>query len=525
MEAGRQYVVYCDSGSRSAAGAFLLSERGFKACYLKGGIGPQGAVPKDLPPSPAVMPSAPADAKAAPGQGGLVEAQVQASALQAELARASLRVQEALRQKTRAEEALRRAEEAAQAEIAIHRLRMENDARRAHEALDEARRMKAEAEQVQRSRQDSEARLQQELERLRSEFEAREQALTQAAEARQRDSREAERMVAEAERLRSDVAHARDAAEREVQRQREEATRRLQALQEEGERRLREKEARLEAAYAWKFEELSRLQQSLRDGHPGADVPMPPAAPEPPPEIDPRGRQDALRQAVMTRVKSARDNLAQAFVEHTRELDSLRRERAVADAAARQAAEQAEHLLGEYQTAYARWREEEAERLHSGRETLQADSGPLAEALRQARAAHEEARAVHEAASLALRHRLAGPDGPGGTPVSVLEASLRRAEAGLQRSARLRWDAEQAARELAEGTARLARREQRLKPALDSGPPVWMEQPEAAASNDEDDGLWASQRALARLRERAGRAQRLAAQHPATPDGAERPPG
>lgn len=38
LEPGRRYVVYCDSGSRSCAAAFLLAQRGFEASVLKGGL-------------------------------------------------------------------------------------------------------------------------------------------------------------------------------------------------------------------------------------------------------------------------------------------------------------------------------------------------------------------------------------------------------------------------------------------------------------------------------------------------------
>ena len=34
-----EYIVCCDTGRRSSAAAYILSERGFKACVLKGGIG------------------------------------------------------------------------------------------------------------------------------------------------------------------------------------------------------------------------------------------------------------------------------------------------------------------------------------------------------------------------------------------------------------------------------------------------------------------------------------------------------
>jgi CRP-like cAMP-binding protein len=38
LDRGRRYVVYCDTGSRSAAAAFLLSERGFEVALLKDGL-------------------------------------------------------------------------------------------------------------------------------------------------------------------------------------------------------------------------------------------------------------------------------------------------------------------------------------------------------------------------------------------------------------------------------------------------------------------------------------------------------
>jgi CRP-like cAMP-binding protein len=38
LEAGRCYVVYCDSGRRSASATYLLSERGFDARLLAGGV-------------------------------------------------------------------------------------------------------------------------------------------------------------------------------------------------------------------------------------------------------------------------------------------------------------------------------------------------------------------------------------------------------------------------------------------------------------------------------------------------------
>lgn len=44
FDTGTEYIVYCDTGSRSSAASFLLSERGFQARVLKGGM---ASIPDD----------------------------------------------------------------------------------------------------------------------------------------------------------------------------------------------------------------------------------------------------------------------------------------------------------------------------------------------------------------------------------------------------------------------------------------------------------------------------------------------
>jgi len=41
LDKNREYIVYCQSGRRSSAAAFLLAQHGFKACWLRGGFGVQ----------------------------------------------------------------------------------------------------------------------------------------------------------------------------------------------------------------------------------------------------------------------------------------------------------------------------------------------------------------------------------------------------------------------------------------------------------------------------------------------------
>jgi rhodanese-related sulfurtransferase len=39
LDPEKKYVVCCDTGRRSSAGAYILSERGYQAYVLRGGIG------------------------------------------------------------------------------------------------------------------------------------------------------------------------------------------------------------------------------------------------------------------------------------------------------------------------------------------------------------------------------------------------------------------------------------------------------------------------------------------------------
>jgi rhodanese-related sulfurtransferase len=38
LDRGKEYIVYCHSGRRSAAAAFLFAQRGFKVWLLDGGL-------------------------------------------------------------------------------------------------------------------------------------------------------------------------------------------------------------------------------------------------------------------------------------------------------------------------------------------------------------------------------------------------------------------------------------------------------------------------------------------------------
>ena len=272
------YVVYCDTGTRSAVAAFLLAERGFDVHYLEGGLMRYDGVPAaaglDLNAhdgtSGAATAPLPTSQKPARERG--TDAAVQAAALSVELAITDIRIAdanaaiagaqqhardaaaEALRvttdlarreaeleagQKIEAERQLIAAEMArGRAEVerrTAEKLRAEKKriqaaAVAAHRELTEAQRLKAEIEQARFEVQAQAVAAAQgdviEARRLKDELEqARAAAEAAAAAHAARDQADGERLKAEVERARLDAEAAAAAAVAAAQRETQEAQR------------------------------------------------------------------------------------------------------------------------------------------------------------------------------------------------------------------------------------------------------------------------------------------------------------
>jgi CRP-like cAMP-binding protein len=246
LDRDKVYVVCCDTGVRSAVGAFLLSERGFDVHFLHGGLLKQAEASKPAsapPPKPrpnptpsnpsattipvsAVVPSSQkseAERQVTgkqPGIGnGSLDADLRAQALKTELAKANIQLEEARKLKEQADKARLEIEQATAARIQAERAHLAQEAEQARQAVEEARRLKTQLEQAKREVQKfaSQAR-DKESEELRT-------ANLQLEEAH-RVKLEAEKARVEMEReLRERLAieQARLAAEAEAERQRLEA--------------------------------------------------------------------------------------------------------------------------------------------------------------------------------------------------------------------------------------------------------------------------------------------------------------
>jgi len=357
LDKDKTYIVYCDSGSRSSVAAFLLSERGFDVHSLAGGLleyGILSAVEQrfseafnnpasdtaltiesnaldDLPITVAAL--VPASHRSENEQDsttmhrptdvdGVVDAEIRAQALKAELGKANIKLEEARKYKEQAELAREQLTNAASKTLKAERERLAEGAKRAKQQIEEAQALKEElarakkaaqieaaeldqqraaeleeanrqveearqlkkelakakraaAEQAKRLKQKEKAELEEanrqleEARRLKKEAEIAKREVEQEAADRLQaeqeklaeDARRAKAVLDEAERIKEEVAREKELAESEAERRRLEQEARFEAMQREAEKRMREEEEKLAESYAWQAEELARLQK------------------------------------------------------------------------------------------------------------------------------------------------------------------------------------------------------------------------------------------------------------------------
>ncbi|NCF28405.1 MAG: cyclic nucleotide-binding domain-containing protein [Gammaproteobacteria bacterium] len=268
LDAERRYIVYCDSGGRSSAGAFLLAQRGFDACYLAGGLihSPMGEPAKKPAARAPVKNKAPAARKqaitvpnrrnpVAPSTRRTTEAPrdrrggdpnaSQAQQIARELTQVKRELETMRKLKSESDAARAAVERAMGERLRKERGKIEADALRAKTAIEESQRLKKEIFEIRKSAEkdgadkagkrraldrnvaDSEKRLLAEKKRLETDFQKtarelaelqqkRDKAETQLREemaALEGRSHETERRLAEALRLKEKAEAARRAAE------------------------------------------------------------------------------------------------------------------------------------------------------------------------------------------------------------------------------------------------------------------------------------------------------------------------
>jgi CRP-like cAMP-binding protein len=610
LDPAQTYITFCDSGSRSAIAAFLLAERGFETHHLSGGLAAHGlltelpkaeaqaaaarvgapAAPAPRPAKAAVLPfppngtspavsERPAEPVAEPPNDTTFDADVRAQALKADLARASMQLEEARLLKEQAEAAQREAEsrarqererllaevhkaadeklasqQAVKAALEVERVRLRELARQAQEnakAAEEAARAQLEQE---RSRLAEEARKAEQQRRATEE--AMEARLRQEREQLALETERARHTFEEAQRLKQELEIAREEADAEARRRHEAQEQRIRAMQAEAERRMREEEQRLERTYAWQAEELAKLQKQKEEAEAKLAQERARLAQESADalqrlvearriqrEVEATKDQAAreaeqrhqrqlelerrLREEAQAKIQEERRKLEAEFARNAEELERARREKEAAEAARAAAAEEAERIIAEYKASHAELRRREEEQLALERKRLEQEAAQIKAALQEANRAREAAMLdqckVEE--QMALLKRLQHETRDRGSAqarelasdIAAIERNVAEARANVAAAERAQQAVEAAHQVHLKSMDEQRVAEEVARSRFEEEVSEWLSEQAQIESTDEHQQLLAHQREhLQRIKRRAQEARKAAKRHDQT---------
>jgi CRP-like cAMP-binding protein len=403
LDSDRIYVAYCDSGARSSAGAFLLAQNGIEVCYLDGGMISQGIVspgdvaappepePESVPEEPEVVAEAPE-----PEPEPKPEPKPKAKAKPEPKPKAKAQPKPEPEPKPAAEAAP--VPESAQADVRASELA--EDVAKADTKMEQAMRLKAEAEAEKRAAAKK-------LESRNKELEAK--AAKEKADLEDKAVK-ANAALEEAKRQRVELEKARRAAEAEAEAKRKEEEERLHTIKLENEKRLEAEKAKLEAEYAKQAEELAKLEEAkekakaeLSEEREALERKASAANREL--EKAEKAKQEAdeverrVREQSEAAIRAERDRLEAEFARAAEQLAEAQQEREMAEMVSQEAAKKAAQRIAEEKVAQELARQEDESRLEAERLKLKEEAKELRATLEEAKKAQAkaEARAKAEA--------------------------------------------------------------------------------------------------------------------------------
>lgn len=408
-----QYIAYCDTGGRSSAAAFLLTQAGFQAAYVENGAISEVSIAqeKQSPVEPKF------DAEAATVSEQILEANVRAESLNADLEKANLQIERAQKLMAEAAAAKREVDR-----IVEEKLRQEREKLAREAAAIEAQKLEVkqqaentlrlakeqlllEAERVEKEKQEQtskiEAQLQQEREKLAYE----------TAQVHQK--------LEEAKALKEQLAAQQKAAELEVKKRIEEQQARTAALQTEAENRLQEKERQLETLYLKQADELEKLQilreesqrelESARQNiaaeqHQSQEMLAAIKAKESAIAAEHekklaalKAQEEDMREQLQAEIDRERQILEREFTKSAEAIEKAQQEKRSAEAARKAAADEAQRMIAEYKAENDRKLAEQEHKLAEKRRLLELDSEKLKLELAQAAEARKQAEDLKKA--------------------------------------------------------------------------------------------------------------------------------
>ncbi|MDA0824094.1 MAG: cyclic nucleotide-binding domain-containing protein [Proteobacteria bacterium] len=187
LDRGKSYVVYCDSGGRSSAAAFLLAQEGFDVCYVVGGAIDEMTLKKAPTKSqdPQALPksSPKIEAPAIPTQNDeTVAADIRAQSLTADLEKANYQIEQARRLMSEAQAAKKEADRWVAQKLQEERAKIDRKSIVLEKRLEEAQRLQDEIKRQQSLATEDAARRHREQEERRYALEREAEARLQSEE-------------------------------------------------------------------------------------------------------------------------------------------------------------------------------------------------------------------------------------------------------------------------------------------------------------------------------------------------------
>ena len=463
------YVLCCDTGGRSSAAAFLLTQRGFHVSYMEGGFvsNPDAAQAKgdditdrqDKPAEKVV--EEPVDK---PEQTiNDVDAAVKASVLETDLAKNKMELEAAYKKQNREkEQADKKQQEALEAEkkkLEQEKIEIEQQKKLAEEDLDKTR--EQEIVKIEKTKKDAESRMQEEKGKLEEIYSKNTEEMKKLQE-----------MKARAE---VQIRKAREQLEKQAKETRRELdeARNLKSSVEEAKRKI-DKEA-----------EQARVKQA---------------------ELEKNVKAKA--KALLEKEKR---KLAEKVAQNNEELEQAKRDKAVAEAGRIAAKEEAAKIIEEYKAQFAEEKAELEALLRAERAKLEKEAQQIKDKLNEVYKAKKEAEAASKLAEKEASKLKVKQDKKikkEGKEDESLKVEMQRAEEELEEARRALDDAqheekmtEAAKEENAEDLLRQNEEEKKLNQQMAAELNEWKEEEEVR--QEQFKGKESQAEHIRRIRERA----------------------
>ncbi|MFT4582737.1 MAG: CRP-like cAMP-binding protein [Gammaproteobacteria bacterium] len=484
LDRKKSYVVYCDSGGRSSAAAFLLAQEGFDVCYVMGGaideITAEKVATKSQDTQTQPKPSPKIEAPTIPNQNDeMVAADTRAQSLTADLEKANYQIEQARRLMAQAQAAKREADRVVEEKLQEERAKIDQKSVVLEGRLEEAQRLKDEIQRQQALAAEDAARRHREQQDRRLALEREAEARLQAEESHieelyRRQAEKLDLLEQEREISENELQQAWDAIETESTLSKE----RLDAAKE------------LEA-------ELLRIEQQR-----GRDLEY---------------KEREMRAALQAELDVERKKLEAEFARTAREIERARRDQAAAEAAQRGAAEEAQRIIEEYKRDQEIHHARQNEKLLVQRQEIERDAQRLKSQLGEAAQARAQAEAIKREAEGQLEKTRLRQDATEASlreEILAIEARAHAATERLRNAQAIEHDAESKQRENEMRLEKTYGTENKINLLLQKELDDWVEEQERSqASAGRRDEIEKQLQQTIRIKERAIQAQRDDAEH------------